>query len=94
MKVGMRSRPYSGDSWSEIGRMITITAYDGTARPMLAMLIAAVAPRPVWPMYSPIGSAIAVAAATETRADREVLEQPERDPGLALPGGGGRSARR
>ena len=55
--------------------MITITAYDGTARPMFAMLIASVAPRPVWPMYRPIGSAIAVAARDRDRTDREVLER-------------------
>ena len=56
-KVGTRSRPISGFIASETGRIITITAYEGTARPMFAMLIAAVAPRPVCPVHSPIGRA-------------------------------------
>ena len=43
-----------------------MTAYDGTARPMLARLIAMLAPRPVWPIQSPIGSATSVAARIDT----------------------------
>ena len=45
-----------------------MTAYEGTARPMLARLIARFAPRPVWPIHSPIGSAMSVAATTDTAA--------------------------
>ena len=65
-----------------------MTAYDGIARPMLATLIIRFAQRPVWPTYRPNGSAMSVAVTrTSRRADREVLEEPVRDPGLALPVG-------
>jgi hypothetical protein len=46
----MGSSPYSGLSVSEIGRIITTSAYDGSARPMFATLIAVLANRRVWPM--------------------------------------------
>ena len=45
-----------------------MTAYEGIARPMFAMLIATFAPRPVWPIHSPIGSAIRVATRIDTPA--------------------------
>ncbi len=45
--------------------MIPIAASDGIARPKFAAFTARVAPRPVWPIHRPIGSAIAPAMTSE-----------------------------
>src|SRR5688500_10830340 len=52
------------------GKTIPSRPSEGMARPMLAMLTASTAPRPVWPMTSPTGSAISVPTASEA-ADSE-----------------------
>src|SRR5687768_1223974 len=52
------------------GKTIPSRPSDGIARPMLAMLTASTAPRPVWPMTRPTGSAISVPTASEA-ADSE-----------------------
>ena len=65
--------PKASDLWLW-GRMFstrmntsTNTANDGTARPTLAMETAKNSPFLVWPMYSPTGTAMAAATATESR---------------------------
>ena len=70
-KIGRKSRPNvgvvaedRGEGQSVNGSGMTIIAYDGIARPMLARLIARLAPRLVWPMYSPSGTATIVASRT------------------------------
>ena len=50
-------------------------ASDGSARHRLAELTASVVCRPVWPMHSPIGNAIASAMTSETTEMRDVLVQ-------------------
>ncbi len=55
-------------------------AYEGIARPMLATLIAAVAPRPVCPIQRPTGKPIRIATRTEAPAISEVLQEADGDP--------------
>ena len=50
-----------------MGYTMAMSAYDGTARPILAMLWTANENRPVCPMYSPKGNAMASAMAMDTR---------------------------
>ena len=68
MNVGIRFRPRSGETDSETGRMMTRIAYDGIARPTLAMLIIRFAQRPVWPTYRPNGNAMIVAVTNAAAA--------------------------
>src|SRR5205085_2625323 len=53
------------DRAAVIGRTMAMTASEGNARHRLAELTARAAPRRVWPMYSPTGSAMASAISSE-----------------------------
>ena len=65
-----------------------MTASDGSARPMLATLTASRAPRPVWPIQSPTGSAIA-RAMQRARSPRSRRVRPCR---IGMPFGPGQLA--
>src|SRR5919202_1397622 len=58
-KIGQKPRPSLSEN--AIGSARASKAIDGSARPRLATLIAKKPPRPVWPKYTPSGSASSTA---------------------------------
>src|SRR3954454_10141079 len=64
--VGETLKPSSGSIRAVIGSTMAMTARDGSARQRLAELTAKVVCLPVWPMYRPIGIAIAIAMISDT----------------------------
>jgi hypothetical protein len=68
--VGRTVPPRTGSTSTVTGIAIAMTASDGSERPRFAMPAATPAPRPVWPMARPAGSARSSATASEMLAIR------------------------
>ncbi len=66
--VGRVAPPSTGSMSTVTGIAIAMTASEGSERPTLAKPAAAAAPRPVWPIASPAGSARSSAIASEMLA--------------------------
>ena len=62
-----------------------MTAIDGSARQMIDELMASETRRPVWPIHSPTGSAMAIAIKSDDERDADVLGEADRDAVRAAP---------